>query len=691
MKRRLFNPLLLAGLAILLCAVYYAGLHGPLVFDDVVHIPRNPHLALEDLSWANLRDAAMSGDSVYPRRGLARLSFALNYYIGGASVTTIAYKATNLGIHVLNALLVYALSAMLLRRYAGGLPAASATAGWSALNAYLPVLAAAVWALHPIQLTAVLYVVQRMTSLSALCVFAGLLTFLAGRVRVEGGRPLGFVLMLVGLGAGSGLGFLCKENALLLPLLAFLVELFFFRREALPRPSRGALAAFYSVTVAVPVLVALAALWWQWGFIEASYESRDYGVVERLWTQSRILVFYLALLFIPNLRWYGLYHDDIETSRGWLEPWSTLPSAALWLVLLALAIASIRRRSLWGFAILWYLAGHAMESSVLGLEMVFEHRNYVPSFGVLVVAAYYVVRWLQGTVSADALRYAFPCVLVVGLALATAVRAATWNDEESMMRSGVRNHPQSSRYHAGWALVLSGRAGSDLAEIVAHLQRAASLNRNEVLALGVMASAVRYRILALQRQGAREAGGHAASAPIDVLSTPLPDDLAPLERFEAALTEEITRRMRERPVIATTMEVAFHNYMCVRAGMEHCAAMLPTVIGWYRVAVDENPRNSDSRRAVMMVQLAKLYALSGQIDLAVEYAERGAALERGGIELRMSLALLYLTLGDLDQAARALQAAEEANPAGFRADQLAEFKRAVAQAQRSSEAAGSAP
>ncbi len=97
------------------------GLQGPFVFDDHPNIVANQLVAVDALDGESLRDAAFSlGNGSYPDRGLARLSFALNYYFAGERFDRFAFKLTNLVIHVLNGLLVYWLSVLLLRRYAGG-------------------------------------------------------------------------------------------------------------------------------------------------------------------------------------------------------------------------------------------------------------------------------------------------------------------------------------------------------------------------------------------------------------------------------------------------------------------------------------------------------------------------------------------------------------------------------------------
>jgi hypothetical protein len=107
-NRRLALVFFLVVLGAGVFGVYAPGLKGPFVFDDYPNIVDNPLVAVDALDAANLRDAAFSlRNGPYPHRGLARLSFALNYYFAGGRFDAFAFKLTNVVIHVVNGLLVY--------------------------------------------------------------------------------------------------------------------------------------------------------------------------------------------------------------------------------------------------------------------------------------------------------------------------------------------------------------------------------------------------------------------------------------------------------------------------------------------------------------------------------------------------------------------------------------------------------
>jgi tetratricopeptide (TPR) repeat protein len=646
----------LAVLLGLVVAVYAPGLEGPFLFDDRENITTSPSLKMRTLDPDSVRNALFAWGEWYPHRGLARLSFALNYYFAGQRFDRFAFKLTNVVIHVLNGLLVYWLSVLLLRRYAGGARPPTAEAGWSAMQSYLPLVVSALWLLHPIQLTGVLYVVQRMTSMAAFFVLLGLVVFVVGRIRLESGRAHGMTLMLAGLAGGVGLGFFCKQNAVLLPFYAFLVELFFFRHEALGQAARRRLYGFYGLTVALPVVLAVAGLIFAWDVIAEDYVFRDFTPWERLLTQSRVLFFYLGLLVFPHIRAFGLYHDDFTLSTGWLEPWTTLVAVGLWVGLVGLALWGVRRRALWSFGLLWYLVGHSLESSLVALELVFEHRNYVPSLGVLFAAAYYLVWALERVSSGRRLAYPVVGLLVVVLAFTTFTRASNWGNRLTVFEFSLRNHPNSTRTHGEYARVTAQYTGN-MALAYKHWTRAAELDPSSVLELVEMEKVLAMRILAFENQDDGAVDAKAGLATPDHFATPMAPDLEYLKALERVVGDEVTMRLETRPITMSNVAALRTLRRCIQKKFEKCVRLYPRAIEWFEIAL-ENPRVKDHVRAVLQLALAKLYASRGEIDKAVVNAEAAARGSPGEIHYQLELALMYLKLDDLDAAGRAIAEAE---------------------------------
>lgn len=416
--------------AALAVALYWAGFSGGFFFDDEANVLSPEGVHMKSLTVDSIREAYGSGISGPLGRPVAQLSFALNYFASGPD--PFVFKATNLVIH----LLVGGLAFLVARR----LLASRMVAG----------LTAALWLLHPIQLTSVLYVVQRMTSLSALFLLAGFLLHMIGRER--GGR-VGSGLLVLSWGILWPLSCLSKESGVLLPLFVLAWETI-VRRPALGR--LDGFARMLSLVIGIGVLAGIAYALsplgqWLW----AGYAMRSFTFLERLLTEGRVLWFYLGLIALPRLDTFGLHHDDFPLSTDLLTPWTTLPS---WIGLLGLGwlVWHMRQRApLVSFGIAWFLIGHSMESSVLPLEIAHEHRNYLPSFGIALAGA-----WMSACITeGGGIKKAFGITLVLGAVayfpFVTALRAHQFGDEIRRTQIESQHHPLSPRTHydAGHALV----------------------------------------------------------------------------------------------------------------------------------------------------------------------------------------------------------------------------------------------
>ncbi|MCH9670040.1 MAG: hypothetical protein K0U93_01200, partial [Gammaproteobacteria bacterium] len=363
-------PRFLIGIAIasvVAIAIYWPGLNGPFVFDDLPNILTNPTLRMFELTIAALFNAAGSGTDSLVGRPLAYISFAVNHWMAGGFDPWV-FKLTNVGLHVANAALVFLIATRALPRLAR-IDASDKRILW------VGAAVALVWMVHPIQLTTVLYTVQRMAGLAAFFVLFGCWLYLIGRERVAGQRPFGIALMASAIVLGLFGGLASKENAAVLIPLLLVLEWSVYRRDS---ADQRVLQAFKWVFLLTPCFLGLAYLATHPNLVFEAYNVRDFDVGERLMSQARILFIYLGWLFVPTLDALSLVHDDIAVSRGLLLPGSTLAALVAWVVVATVAIALRRRFPELGFALLWFLAAHSIESSVIGLDLVHEHRNYLP-------------------------------------------------------------------------------------------------------------------------------------------------------------------------------------------------------------------------------------------------------------------------------------------------------------------------
>lgn len=422
-------PLSLA-LLFLVVLVYWPGLHGGFVFDDYPNILTNARVHAEGLSWEAMRTAARAYEAGSYGRPLATISFALNYVVGGKDPW--GFKLTNLAMHLANALLVF----WLLRRLLS-LPKVRGDSAWSAGATFTIAL---LWAIHPLQVSTVLYVVQRMEILSLTFVLLALIAYLHGRVAQRDGKR-GWP-WLAGSLVLAGMGLLSKETAVLFPLYALAMELTVLGFEARsPRTSRALKAAYAAGLVVALSIFALYVV--PHHATAEAFASRDFSVGERLLTQLRVLPMYLGQMLLPLPASMPFYYDAYPVSTGWLRPATTLAGG---LLLLGLAVAAwrVRRRlPLVSLGILWFFAAHALTSNVFALEIAFEHRNYFALLGVVLALADLVRR--IPTPDGPALKIGAVAVVLVGFGLLAGLRSATWGNPLLLASDMVAKAPASAR------------------------------------------------------------------------------------------------------------------------------------------------------------------------------------------------------------------------------------------------------
>lgn len=441
-RRPYLVPLGLSLLVLAVFAVYLPGLRGGFVFDDYPNIVLNRALHVTSMEWRDWVAATFSSDAGRLQRPLAMLTFAAQHYFTGLDPGPM--KLVNIAIHAFNALLVFGLCRALLRA-----TGANDTTRVSALA----LIMASLWALMPINLMGVLFIVQRMESLSHLFVFAGLWLYIAGRERQRQGRSGWWHIFAGILGCGA-LGTLCKESAVLLPLYSLVLEIVLFRFRTADGARDRKLALFYGVTLFLPAIAAIAWLLPK-AMSPGAYARRDFDMADRLLTQPRVLLDYLRWTVLPNLSQLSLFHDDYPASRGPFSPPSTLPALAL---LAALAFAAFRlrfRRPLFALGVAWFFAAQALTATFIPLELVFEHRNYFASVGVAIAL---VDLLLPRAADAKRLRIGMLIAAMMTLFYAgtTCLRANEWRDPLAFAYTEAAKHPASPRasYHLAQVLVI---------------------------------------------------------------------------------------------------------------------------------------------------------------------------------------------------------------------------------------------
>lgn len=421
--------------------VYLPGLSGVFLFDDFSNLPPlgdvGPiHHAWQAWAWIT------SGFSGPTGRPISLASFLLDTHTWPAQPE--AFKQTNVIIHLINGVLLAGLSHALAR----GFGVSARRAGWVAM------LAVGLWLLHPFWISTTLYVIQRMAMLAALFVFAGLWAYVHGRLQLQAGKPVrAYVWMGIGLGLGTLLATLSKENGALLPLLAWVIEAFVFDADhrALDRCGKHFIW-WRRVFIYLPSAVLLAYVAYQLPMLLSGQTyGRDFTPWERLLTETRIVWTYLREIWLPGLHDGGLFNDDIQKSTSLIHPISTLFAALGIIFLITFSALARMSKTLWlratGLAIGFYFVGQLLESTWLPLELMFEHRNYLPAGLMFFPLALFLVQ--HGAREDQHLAQRWPLWVAVGIlavfALLSVKRADVWGKPFIQALSWAHQHPDSAR------------------------------------------------------------------------------------------------------------------------------------------------------------------------------------------------------------------------------------------------------
>jgi tetratricopeptide (TPR) repeat protein len=618
-RSRLYPALIMFATVLLCTAVYLPGLSGPWIFDDYTNIIHNSYVRITSLDGSSLYHAAFSMESGPLKRPIAVMSFALNHYFANGFNTT-PFKITNLVIHLVNALLVFWLAALILMRARELANPRARHSRQSHGTVYiLAACAALIWSIHPLQLTSVLYVVQRMTELAATFTLLGLIGYLHGRRKMLAGqRTKGLWLAFAGIVGGGALGILSKENAALLPLFVVLLEFFLFHDEPPWRQWKFLSEPRKRAIWILAILTGVAALLLVVNYALPRYEIREFTMFERLVTEARVLFFYLSLLFLPSISRLGHQHDDIVVSSSLFAPWTTLPSV-IGIILLIVAGVWLRKRNpLLGLGILWFFTGHLMESTILPLEIAHEHRNYFPSFGFALGIAAVLARPMP-TMQSRRLIWAAFVAITIAYAGTTYLRASQWSDHNSFYRYELAHHPQSARIQIGYSVLLAAQGRHEEAQ--AAIRRAATLNPGEA---GYV-----IELLLLDVRQKRQ---------------PNPAD-----------SDEVLRRLRDEKIMATTVLTLDTVDGCLQTW---CNVLVPHMEQWIEIIL-KKPDAPDPY--YFQYRLGRIKAIQQKYEEALNLFQKAHEADRHFLHPLFEQISIFLKLGQVHNAEYVLAKLKQAN------------------------------
>jgi Flp pilus assembly protein TadD len=472
------ETLLLSLLAIIIILIYSGTLTTPFILDDIHNIRGNPHIRMPFPGFKNLLRAGF--ESPIANRPVANISFALNYYFHGYNL--VGFHVANLLIHLASGIFLYAFVKATLQTPT--LRTRYAVSGW------IPFFTAFIWLVHPLQTQSVTYLVQRMNSLAAMFYVLSMLLYVKFRLSTGNRAKWPY---LGGCILAGVLAFGTKEISATLPGFVLLYEWYFFqglsrqwvRRRVLILAGLGVFIIFISLLYFGDDPLAR---------ILNSYHNRDFTLAQRVLTQFRVVILYISLLLWPQPQRLSLDHD-MGLSYSLTNPLTTLVSMTVIIALIFAALLLAKRQPLISFCILWYFGNLIIESSVIGLELVFEHRNYLPSMLAVLLAVTLVFRYLKPAwVGVVAL-----CFVGTVFTVWTFERNKVWSNEISLYQDCIAKAPGKARPYNNLGAALM--RGGELAQAIEQFQQALEIKPDYVDA--------HYNLgYALSRQGNLEAGIH---------------------------------------------------------------------------------------------------------------------------------------------------------------------------------------
>ncbi len=431
----LSSPLHLFLLLLLSTLPYFGTITHDWHLDDPVNILDNTPLHIKDLNVNTLINTfyAYPGEPGKLFRPVANFSFALNWFWGQGQ--TSGYHLANITIHCLTTIALYLCCLLLLR--------SPATARHNLKNPQLSaLLAASLWTLAPIHTQSVTYIVQRMAQLATLFSITAILFFLLARLSTVTKKRFLFSCCFLAcalLALGS------KENSILLLLSVPLIEGIFFSQKKI----RNFAEKISPIWWAIIFLIALTVIGFILSQFSTRYDHRSFTLIERLLTEPRILLFYLSQILFPAASRLSIEHNII-VSTSLFTPWSTLPAILSCIGLLFFSFLRIRTKPLLSFAILFFFINHLVESTFIPLELLYEHRNYLPSLFLFLPVSVFIVNFLSDCTEKKPQRQQTVIItLCIGFLLfsgiSTIKRNTAWETEESLWQDALSKAPDSAR------------------------------------------------------------------------------------------------------------------------------------------------------------------------------------------------------------------------------------------------------
>jgi tetratricopeptide (TPR) repeat protein len=275
-----------------------------------------------------------------------------------------------------------------------------------------------------------------------------------------------------------------------------------------------------------------------------------------------------------------------------------------------------------------------MESTVLDLELVYEHRNYLPILGPLFACAYGLILLARKYPSSKPLWYGLAMVLVGMLGVGTWVRADSWKDIRTFAATEAQHHPQSERAN-DFAARISLIENHDVRGALPYTLRGLKAAPDEVGFL------VDLQILLALLPAEYRANATMLDIPQEVLA---PD--------------RISAFLRTKPVSVHGVVSLENLQRCVVTPPHACDALREKATQWLIIAADGS-ETSHTHRGILAASAAQLLSYTGDYRRAYEYVNRASAVFPYLVSYRLGKAEYLLKLGCREQAKTVLEQIEK--------------------------------
>lgn len=424
MNKKILPLSILAIVLTLTALIYWPGLKGGFIFDDYSNLGEMSKYG--DLNqWENAKKFIMNGIAGPSGRPISLASFVLT--ASSWPVNATPFKIINLFIHLLCGFLLFITLNLTLKSY-----------GYKKQDAiWISLLGSTLWIIHPFFVSTTLYVIQRMTQLAMLFCLLGIMGYLRGRTLLNIKPIKAYVIMSISIVLGTFFATFSKENGALLPLLILVIEF------CNPNKNIKLIWKWRLIFLWLPSLAIILFLLKQINFSDHVWLNRNFNQIERLLTETRILTEYLKYIFIPTIEGNGLFQDGYTISKSLMQPISTLYSSLFLGMLIVLSFIFRRKFPLFSLAILFFFVAHLIESTILGLELYFEHRNYFASIFLFLPVASFLY-WMKD--KAHPIIVIFLCFIIIfTLSWMTWQRAKLWSNSENLLLYWAQKNPNSER------------------------------------------------------------------------------------------------------------------------------------------------------------------------------------------------------------------------------------------------------